>query len=166
MSTHHPIVKKIKTLLEDNHCRYEVFEHAPVRTSKEAAALRPDYTLEQGAKALIVRVKPAPEDRKFVMLIMRASDRFDDEKVKRLLTIKDIRFATEDEIKEITDGVLPGGVPPSGNLFNLPVYADEKLFTNEKIIFNAGDRSVSIAMKSEDYKKLVKPVVANIVVPS
>lgn len=163
MNSHRPVAATIVKILKDNDYWFEVFEHAPARTSKEAAAIRPEYTLQQGAKALIIRVKPAPPDKKFVMLVMSASDRFDADKVKRLLNIKEIRFATEEEVMEITSGVLPGGVPPFGGLFSLPVYADEGLFDNKEIIFNAGDRSVSVAMKSEDYRKAANPVVAGIV---
>jgi Ala-tRNA(Pro) deacylase len=58
--------------------------------------------------------------------------------------------------------VEPGGVPPFGNLFDLGVIADQELFGNEKIVFNAGDRRFSVAMKSEDYRQLANPVVASI----
>ncbi|OGG16596.1 hypothetical protein A3D77_06300 [Candidatus Gottesmanbacteria bacterium RIFCSPHIGHO2_02_FULL_39_11] len=147
------------SLLKENNFRYESFEHAPVRTSIEAAKIRTGYTLSQGTKALIVRVKA--DGKKFlVMLVIPGDKKFDSEKVRTLLHSKDIRFATEEEVIKITDGVLPGGVPPFGNLFNIPVYIDPKVLENEKIIFNAGDRSFSIAMKSEDYFTLVRPIVS------
>lgn len=159
---YHSVVQKIKDLLTQGGFWFETFEHEPVRTSEEAAKVRTGYSLKQGAKAIVLRVKNA-EGKLFVMLIMPADSRFDNEKVKTIFSTKDIRFATEEEIKEITSGVLPGGVPPFGNLFGLKVVADPTLFENEKIIFNAGDRSFSIAMKSEDYKKLVNPEIISIV---
>lgn len=162
MHSHHPIVAKITALLKEHGSVFETFEHAPVRTSEEAAALRPDYTLAQGAKALIVRVKTDDNNKRFVMLVLPADRRFDAEKVKRLLSAKDIRFATETEVGEITGGVLPGGIPPFGGLFNLPLYADETLFLNETIVFNAGDRSYSIAMRSQDYRAIAQPTMAGI----
>lgn len=64
----------------------------------------------------------------------------------------------------LTDGVEVGGVPPFGNLFGLKVIADRRLFENEKIVFNAGDRRFSIAMRSSDYKRLVDPDIADITV--
>jgi len=76
---------------------------------------------------------------------------------------KDVRFATEEEVKQIMGGIEPGGVPPFGNLFGLEIIVDETLFLNPKIIFNAGDRRFSVAMKSEDYRKLVKPQVETII---
>ena len=54
---YHPTVRKIRNLLDEVGIVYKTFEHAPVRTSEEASALRPEYTLHQGAKALIVKAK-------------------------------------------------------------------------------------------------------------
>jgi len=108
---------------------------------------------------MIVRVKnPQP---KFVMLVLPADLRFDNSKVKSFLGAKDLRFASEEEIGEITGGVQPGAVPPFGNLFGLEVVADPALFENDKIVFNAGDRCFSVAMNSEDYKRLVVPQVTS-----
>lgn len=160
--TYHPTVEKIKSLLIENGYWFETFEHEPVRTSEEAAKIRIGYTLEQGAKAIIARVKELGVGKKFVMLVMPANKKFDPAKIKSNLGLIDIRFATEPEVTEITNGVLPGGVPPFGNLFNLQVFADKTLFDNEKIVFNAGDRSYSIAMKSADYQKVVGSTVADI----
>lgn len=97
------------------------------------------------------------------MLVLPGDQRFDFDKVKQLFEARDIRFATEDEVARTTGGVQPGGVPPFGNLFDLPVIADPKLFENEKIIFNAGDKKFSIAMKSADYQKVVEPKIESIV---
>ena len=96
------------------------------------------------------------------MLVFPADLRFDKERVKALFGAKDIRFATDEEVSSLTDGVQVGGVPPFGNLFNLEVIADPKLFEIEKIVFNAGDRRFSVAMKSEDYRRVVNPQVAPI----
>lgn len=159
---YHITVGKIVNLLKDNDLWFETFEHEPVHTSEEAAKIRDGYTLKQGAKALIVRVKTARE-KYFVMLVMRGDTKFDNDKVKRLLEAKDIRFATESEVSEITSGIQTGGVPPFGNLFGIRVIVDRGLFSNEKIIFNAGDRRFSVAMKSEDYKMLVKPEIESII---
>lgn len=158
----HPIHQQITDLLRQHDCWFEEFEHQPVRTSEEAAKLRDGYTLQQGAKAIIIRAKVPNTGKKFVMLVMPGDRKFDSPKVKLVLRAKDIRFATEDEVEELTKGVKPGGVPPFGNLFNLEVISDKTLYGNEKIVFNAG-RTTSIGMKSADYKKLVQPVVSDII---
>lgn len=159
---YHFVVEKIKNLLKESSIEFETFEHIPVRTSEEAAAIRTGYTIEQGSKALIARVKESGKGKRFVMFVVPGHKRFNPVKIKENLGLGDIRFATEQEVSEITEGVLPGGVPPFGNLFNLEVFVDQTLFNNERIVFNAGDKRYSIAMKSSDYKNVVNPVVADI----
>jgi len=159
---YHPITKTITNLLTENKCWFETFEHEPVKTSEEASKVRTGYTLQQGAKALIIRVKKSETNKKFIMLVFPADLKFDNKKVKEIFNAKDIRFATQEEISNLTNGIQIGGVPPFGNLFNLEVIADSKLFENEKIIFNAGDRCFSVAMKSEDYQKIVNPQIVEI----
>ena len=160
----HPVAGKIVALLTERDVWFETYEHEPVRTSEEAAKVRPEYTLSEGGKALIVRAKYPGGEKGFVQVVVQGDKKVDVKKVKEVLSLKDIRFATEEEVGEITGGVLPGGVPPFGNLFDIPVLADEGIFQSKKIIFNAGDRSFSIGMKSEDYRDIVKPKVADIVV--
>lgn len=160
---YHKAVNQIITLLNTNNIQFETFEHEPVRTSEEAAKVRTGYSLEQGAKALIVRAKVSNQDKHFVMIVVPGDKRFDNQKLKKLLGAKDVRFATEEEVGEITKGILPGGVPPFGNLFGLHVYVDRNLFDHPKIIFNAGDKRFSIGMSSADYKQLIKPVVVDVI---
>lgn len=157
VSEYHPVVTRIVELLETDGCWFETFQHEPVRTSEEAAALRPGYGLKQGAKAIILRVKRSKKDKFFVMLVFPADCKFDSKKVKRYFQARDVRFASADEVSELTGGVLPGAVPPFGNLLNLPLYAAPELFENERIVFNAGDRRFSLAMKAADYGRLAQP---------
>lgn len=159
----HDIFHKILDGLKADGCWHEAFEHGQtVRTSEEAAALRPNYSLSEGAKALIVRLKIPHQGKSFAMAVLPGDKKFDSKKLKVASGASDLRFATETEVAEITGGVKPGGVPPFGNLFGIAVYADNGVFENERIIFNAG-RDVSIAMKSEDYKQIVQPVISEIV---
>jgi len=157
---YHEVVSRVLNLLKANNCWYETFEHEPVRTSEEAAKTRPGYTLHQGAKAMIVKAQRA--QTRFVMLVLPADLRFDNSKVKLLLNARDLRFASEPEVLELTGGVQPGAVPPFGNLFQLDVVADPGLFANQRIVFNAGDRSFSVAMMAEDYKRIVDPKIGSI----
>ncbi len=159
---YHKVTTTIIKLIKDKSYWFETFEHEPVRTSEEAAKIRDGYSIHQGAKAMIVRVKITNNDKKFVMLVIPGDLRFDNNKVKHIFNAKDIRFATEEEVAKLADGVQPGGVPPFGNLFGIEVLVDPILFENEKIVFNAGDRRYSVGMMSSDYKSLVNPQVIKI----
>jgi len=160
---YHPVVHQILELIKSKGCWFEYFEHQSVRTSEEAAQVRTGYTLSQGAKALIIRVK-RNQERQFVMLVVPGDQKFDKFKVREILESSDLRFATENEVSAITKGVQLGGIPPFGNLFGLKVIADQALFNQKVIIFNAGDKRFSVAIKSEDFKELVQPVVQDICV--
>ena len=153
----HPTAARIVALLDEHDCWYESFHHEPVRTSEEAAATRPGYSLRQGAKAIILRVKRGKQDKSFVMLVFPADRRFDAKRVKTYFAARDIRFANADEVRELSAGIEPGGLPPFGNLFGLPVYAAPELFMQERIVFNAGDRRFSLAMRSADFRRLAQP---------
>ena len=160
--TYHPLVEKIQNILKEGGCEFETFEHEPVRTSEEASKIRTGYGIDQGAKALIVRVRKSGVGKSFAMFVVQGSKKFDANKVKQVFGLSDLRFATEAEVTEITNGVEIGGVPPFGNLFNIPVYVDRGLLGNEKIVFNAGDRSFSIGMKVSDWQNIVNPIVGDI----
>lgn len=180
MSTYHPTVNQILNLIKTNNFWYQTFEHEPVTTSDEAAKIRHGYTLEQGAKAIIVSVKAKNGDGQtgsrtgspgqhsapnnyFAQFVVPGNAKIDSKKLTKLLNAKSIRFATAQEISDLTNGIKIGGIPPLGNLFNIPVYVDPTLLENEKIIFNAGDRSFSIALKTKDYLDLVQPEILSFV---
>jgi prolyl-tRNA editing enzyme YbaK/EbsC (Cys-tRNA(Pro) deacylase) len=96
-------------------------------------------------------------EKSYVMLVLPGDRKLDNKKVKDILGTKSYSFADPDELARVTSGVERGGVPPWGHLFGIPVYVDQSLFEHEKIIFNAGDRKFSVAMKSEDYRIIVNP---------
>ena len=164
----HPVSEQIEAILRDGGFWYQRFEHEPVRTSEEAAKMRPEYVQHQGTKSLIVNARPLGEsgsrEKRFIMVVVPGDMQFDKKKVRAAINFDDLRFANEEEVGRITKGVLPGGVPPFGHLFGLTVFMDEKIFENEKVIFNAGDRRISIGMKSADLRTIVNPIVADIAV--
>lgn len=159
---YHPCAKEIENFLLRHKVAFEFFEHAPVRTSEEAASARPGYSLEQGAKAILARVKNHAGGKIFAMFVVPGNKRLSMEKAKALLGATDIRFANDEEVAKITGGIESGGIPPFGNLFDVPVIADTSLFDNGRIIFNAGDRRCSIAIESGDYRRVVQPKVEDI----
>ena len=160
---YHKTVSDILNLLKQKGCWLETFEHEPVVTSEEAAKLRHGYSLSQGAKAIIVKIKNSDGENEFVMLVLPGDKKFSGLKVKKLLKAKELRFATADEISKLTGGIQIGGIPPFGNLFEIRVFVETTLLENEKIIFNAGDRSFSVAMKAKDYLEIVNPTIVKII---
>lgn len=141
--------------LEENDIEYQLFEHEPVTSSQEAADVREGFSVEQGLKALVLKLYGAEDG--FAMIIVPGDTNFNQEKVEKALGADDFRFANESELDHLLGEVEVGGIPPMGSLFNLKTYADERIKNMEEAVFNAGDRRVSIAMSPKDYLYVEEP---------
>ena len=144
------VFSRVQELLNQLDVSFEVLRHAPVFTSEEAAAVR-GVALSTGAKALICKV-----DARFVMFVIPADRKLDSKRVRQALGIRALRFATPDELRELT-GLAPGAVPPFGSLFGLPTHCDARWAENERINFNAGDHSISVSLQCMDYLQVEHP---------
>ena len=132
---------------------YEKLEHEPVTTSEAAAGARASR-IEEGAKALIVKA-----DGNYYHLIISAALRVDNNKLRKELGTKRVRFARPEEVWELT-GCRPGAVPPFGNLFELPVLMDDALLAEETVYFNCASHTVSLRMTREDLAQATEAQVA------
>jgi Ala-tRNA(Pro) deacylase len=97
------------------------------------------------------------------MLVLPADRRVDLERVKRMLG-KDARLATEPEFRDAFPGCEVGAMPPFGNLYDLPLYVDQALGRNERIVFQAGSHTVTMSVSYADFERLARPIVADIAV--
>lgn len=145
------VFEKILKLLDDNKVAYQLYEHEPVYTSEQAAKLR-GTKIEQGAKALVMVADGRP-----ILIVISAANKVESKKFKKSFNIKDLKMATADEVKRITETEI-GAVPPFGNLMGLKTFVDKSLGKNKKIVFNAGLHTRSIEMKYKDFERLVKPI--------
>lgn len=145
-----PVYPKLADRLDRAGVGFQTSRHAPVYTSAEAAAVR-GADLHSGAKALIVKA-----GQRFVMIVLPADLSLDSKAARKALGCKSIRFATKDEVLEMT-ALTPGAIPPFGSLFDLETFCDWRLADNQQINFNAGAHTVSISMTYNDYVAVEKP---------
>jgi Ala-tRNA(Pro) deacylase len=140
--------------LKHNNVQYEVIEHAPAFSAHEVAVVShvPEKDL---AKTLIVNA-----DGKYYMVVMPADHRLDDHLLQGMLKSKHVQLASEEDLQQIFPDCEVGAMPPFGNLYALPVYADKSLADDNVIVFNACSHTRSIRLKMYDFLRLVKPVVA------
>ena len=90
--------------------------------------------------------KNVAEESLFYLAVMSASKKFSWKLIKKLLKIKNMRFATPEEVFERT-GCRPGAVPPFGSVFRTSTLVDESLQKQgDTINFNCGLRTHSIRM--------------------
>jgi Ala-tRNA(Pro) deacylase len=138
------VFEHVEDLLNRHGIDFQVLRHEPVYTSEEAAKVR-GTPLASGAKALVCK-----GGDHFVMFVVPADRRLDSNAVRRAKDWRKLRFATREEVLELT-GLAPGSIPPFGSLFGLPTYCDERLGDNDAINFNAGDHRLSVSMRYADY---------------
>ena len=137
-------------MLNQHGIAFQVLRHEPVYTSEEAAHVR-GTPLASAAKALVCKGEEG-----FVMFVVPADRKLDSHAVRRAKGWRKLRFATREEVLELT-GLAPGSIPPFGSLFSLPTLCDERLGENDVINFNAEDHGISVSMKYADYMLLEKP---------
>src|ERR1700684_1298017 len=127
--------------------------HEPTRTSEESAHARGEE-LRVGGKALLLKV-----DDVYRLFVLSADRKLDSAAIKRHFGARKMRFATPEELADLT-GLVPGSVPPFGQpVLPFPLYADPSVFENERIAFNAGSLTDSMVMPAGDYRRLAAPEV-------
>lgn len=147
------LLDKIRALLSAESVSFREVHHEPTRTSEDSARARGEE-LRVGGKALLLKV-----DDVYRLFVLSADRKLDSAAIKRRFGARKMRFATPEELAELT-GLLPGSVPPFGEpLLPFPLYADPSVFENERIAFNAGSLTDSLVMSTGDYRRLAAPVV-------
>ncbi len=142
------IFEKICSLLNGRGIHYRTVHHEPTFTSEESAKARGE-DVKIGGKAIVMKV-----DNGFKLFVLSAALKVDSKKIKEQFTAKSIRFASKEELLELT-GLVPGSVPPFGKpILNFELYIDSSVAKNEKIAFNAGTLTDSIIMTTKDYLAL------------
>ncbi len=144
-------------LLQSHGVPFETIEHEPVFTSDQAATVR-GITADAGAKSLLLNA-----DGSFVLCILPGSSKLDTKRVKKLLNVKDLRFAKPEEVLTVM-GCEVGACYPFGNLLGVTTFVDPSLSKHEIISFSTGVHTKSIKIKWSDYEKVTKPNLTTICV--
>ena len=115
-------------------------------------------SLGSGAKAMLIKdcgKSLKVPDVQFYLAVLSAARRFSNKDFKKLIGVKNIKFATPEEVKKVT-GCIPGAVPPFGSLFNEKVitYVDHSLAEFDDINFNCGLRTHSFQISFAHYKQV------------
>jgi Ala-tRNA(Pro) deacylase len=143
---------KLKQFLDSQSVKYVSIIHSVAYTAQEIASLVhiPGREL---AKTVMVFL-----DDRLAMAVVPASTQVSLSRLKELSGGNTIAIATEREFRDAFPDCETGAMPPFGNLYNVPVYADEGLRSDE-IVFNAGTHRELVRMSYADFYRLVSPVV-------
>ena len=134
--------------LDNNDIYYHCYNHEPAVTAAEVAQSS-HIPGRHMAKTVIVDV-----DGMLTMAVLPADQYLDPEKLRLALNAHHVRLASEDEFKDRFPLCEPGGEPPFGNLYNMPVYVDDTLISQDWIAFNAGTHTEVIKMGMGDFLRL------------
>ncbi len=145
----------VKRLLDLRRIPHEHRVHPRAITAQQvAAAERIPGTVV--AKTVVVKA-----DNQFVMAVLPASARVDFPVLRETLRAKELRLAKEAEFEGLFPDSEVGAMPPFGNLYGLPVYADESLASDRAILFNAGTHQDAIRMSYRDFARLAEPQICS-----
>ena len=139
------VLQAIRNLLTGAGVPFREVHHEPTLTSEDSARARGEE-LRFGGKALLVK-----GDGKFRLFVLPADRKVDSSEIRRTLKLRKLRFASGEELLELT-GLVPGSVPPFGEpILPIPLFVDSSISANERIAFNAGSLTDSIIMSVKDY---------------
>ncbi len=143
----------IRDLLASRGIVFREVRHRPTYTSEESAAARGE-DIAVGGKAMVIKL-----DEAFRLFVLSAARSVDSAAIRKHLSARRSRFATPEELAQLT-GLVPGCVPPFGRpILELDLYADLGLLQNDRIAFNAGSLTDSIIMGMRDYLAVAQPTV-------
>ena len=148
-----PGMAAIHEFLQAAHVPYTVVPHPPAFTAREEAAATHVPGRDWGKVVVcfidgepVEAVVPAPAFVNLARLLELAGGH-------------EIRLAEEEELQRLFPDCEVGAMPPFGPLYGHTVFVDAELALEPELVFNAGTHREAIAMRWNDFVKMVNPVV-------
>lgn len=137
---------------------YRVVMHAhKARTVEEAAAERGVPT-HRVVKTLLVR----RSDRKHLLALVRGDQRLSLKKLARLVGVKTLELAPDEEVPRIT-GYQIGALAPLGlRRADVPIYVDQHITEEPWVSVSAGRHDAGLELATDDLIRAVAGQVADI----
>ena len=145
------LLKRLRIFLDENKVEYTHTVHSLAYTAREVASAE-HLPSREVAKTVVVF-----GDEGYHMIVVPASRFVDFQEVRVTLGLTHARLATEQEIGQMFPDCELGAMPPFGNLYGMRVYLDSSLAAEETIAFNGGTHYDVVHMRTEDFRRLVRP---------
>jgi Ala-tRNA(Pro) deacylase len=145
---------RLTEFLDRHNIKYVVISHSVAYTAQGIAALT-HISGKELAKTVIVKL-----DGSLAMAVLPASSQVDLSRLKTVTGATNAALASEAESKYKFPDCQTGAMPPFGNLYDMPVLADESLTRDNEIAFNSGTHLELVRMAWDDFERLVKPQMA------
>lgn len=147
--------QQLEQYLREKQVPYQIQHHPQAFTAQQIAECE-HISGKKVAKSVVVNA-----DNKKVLCVLPASHRVDLNRLRSILGAQNVSLAREDEFQNIFPGCEVGSEPPFGNLYNIPVYVERSLTTQETIVFPIGTHTETMSLKCSDFERLVQPTVAD-----
>ncbi len=144
-------IQKLQECLDGHDIKYVVISHSVAYTAQGVAALT-HISGKELAKTVIVKI-----DGALAMALLPASLHIDLSQLRSATRANNVALASEGEFRERFPDCETGAMPPFGNLYDMPVFADESLTRDKEIAFNAGSHRELVRLAWEDFVRLVEP---------
>ncbi|MFP6560394.1 YbaK/prolyl-tRNA synthetase associated domain-containing protein [Paraburkholderia sp. B3] len=155
-----PVFERLNDLLVNSGVRFRVLEH-PEEGRSDAIALLRGTAPEQGAKAMLCVFKD-PEATP-VLAVIPGNRKLDFRKLSAIMGRKKATLASPELARALTDCVM-GAVPPFVFGDHIELVVDPALIhENSEIAFNAGRLDRSVILNAEDYVRIARPILADII---
>lgn len=145
----------IQSYLKNNAIPYELIYHPRAVTAEQIAHVT-KIPEEKLAKTVVVRM-----NGRITLVVLHANERVSLHRLGEQFHTSDIKLCPESEFAEHFPDCEAGAMPPLGDLYHMPVIVSESVASDEKIVFNAGTHTELIAMKYDDFSRVVKPEIGH-----
>ncbi|NPV04054.1 MAG: hypothetical protein HPY67_04905 [Syntrophaceae bacterium] len=148
------ICQAIRGLLERMGIPYDEIDHPPVGSCEESLAYRGQAGWSgASSKCILLKAKG-----RYYLLVTTAEKEIKARLFKKEFGTKDIRFASREELMEVT-GCDPGSVPPFGHRDPaLPFYVDEGILRAGHFMFNPAVPTKSFRVATGDLLRVYSAV--------
>ena len=142
------IAMTLKSYLDDHAIQYSSVEH-PHTDSSVDSAKSAHIPLHQMAKAVVLE-----DNAGFMVAVLPSSNRLNLGWVNEELE-RDLKLATENELKALFKDCETGAIPALSNAYGLKVIWDDQLKHASDIYIEAGDHEHLIHLAGDDFRSLM-----------
>lgn len=136
--------------LEAHGVEYELKEHPTTVTARETARVE-GLDPHRFAKTIGV----VTEDGRHALIVVEATEKLDVGLAGRVLGGAEVRLMTEEEMEAFAPAFPVGTIPPVGELFGVPVYADFTVREDPEITFHAGSHRYTVTVERAAWERAV-----------
>ena len=143
------IARTLKNFLDENDIEYEMVEHQHTESAVDSAKSS-HVPPHQMAKAVVLE-----DDNGFIVSVLPSNNRLNLGWVNEELE-RNLRLATEPELKALFDDCETGAIPALSAAYGLKVIWDDQLKHASDIYIEAGDHEHLIHLKGDDFRRLME----------